>query len=168
MAAARIPPYRAGQKNDQNDAEAICEAVSRPRTRFVPGKSEAQQGVLTVHGARELLVTERTALANQLRGLLREYGGVIAQGIRRRRRELPERLAAAETLPELGREVVGELGERWLGLDRRITDYAHRSEQLAKQHDAAKRLMQVEGGGPLTATALVATGGEGHAFQHGR
>ena len=168
MAAAMITPYRTGQKNDANDAEAICEAVSRPRTRFVPVKSEAQQAVLTVHRARELLVTERTALANQIRGLLMEYGVVIAQGRQRLRRELPERLAAAETLPELVREVVGELRERWLGVDRRITDYDHRIEQLAKQNDAAKRLMQVEGVGPMTATAIVATVGEGHAFQHGR
>jgi transposase len=81
MAAQYIRPYRTNQKNDQNDAEAICEAVSRPRTRFVSVKSEGQQAVLTVHRARELLVTERTALANQIRGVVMEYGIVIAQGI---------------------------------------------------------------------------------------
>ena len=167
MAAAMIQPYRTGQKNDANDAEAICEAVSRPRTRFVPVKSEAQQAVLTVHRARELLVTERTALANQIRGLLMEYGLVIAQGLQRLRRELPEVLTK-EMLPELVREVVGELRERLLELDRRITDYDHRIEQLAKQNEAAQRLMQVEGVGPMTATAIVATVGEGHAFTHGR
>lgn len=167
MAAAMITPYRTGQKNDANDAEAICEAVSRPRTRFVPVKSEGQQAVLTVHRARELLVTERTALANQIRGLVMEYGIVIAQGIQRLRRELPDVLTS-ETLPALVREVVGELRERLVELDRRMTDYDHRIEQLAKQNDAAKRLMQVEGVGPMTATAIVATVGEGHAFQHGR
>lgn len=167
MAVAMIQPYRTGQKNDQNDAEAICEAVSRPRTRFVPVKSEAQQAVLPVHRARELLVTERTALANQIRGLLLEYGGVIAQGIQRLRRVLPD-LLTTETLPELVREVVTELRERVLELDRRITDYDHRIEQLAQQNDAARRLMAVEGVGPMTATAIVATRGEGHAFQHGR
>jgi transposase len=167
MAAAMIQPYRTGQKNDQNDAEAICEAVSRPRTRFVAVKSEAQQAVLTVHRAREVLVTERTALANQIRGLLMEYGIVIAQGIPRLRRELPG-LLTTETLPELVRDVVAELRERFLELDRRITAYDHRIEQLAKQNEAATRLMQVEGVGPITATAVVATIGEGHAFQHGR
>jgi transposase len=167
MAAAMIQPYRTGQKNDPNDAEAICEAVSRPRTRFVPVKSEAQQAVLTVHRARELLVTERTALANQIRGVVLESGIVIAQGIQRLRRELPE-LVTAETLPELVREVVGELRERLLELDRRITDYDHRIEQLAKQNEATRRLMQVEGVGPITATALVATIGTGAGFQHGR
>jgi transposase len=91
MAVAMIPPDRTTQKKDANDAEAICEAVSRPRTRFVPVRSAGQQAVLTVHRARELLVTERTALANQIRGVLMEYGMVIAQGTQRLRRELPER-----------------------------------------------------------------------------
>jgi transposase len=167
MAVAMIQPYRTNQKNDQNDAEAICEAVSRPRTRFVPVKSEAQQAVLTVHRARELLVTERTALANQIRGLLMEYGIVIAQGIQRLRRELPE-LLTAETLPPLVREVGAELRERLVELDRRITEYDRRLEHLAKQNEAATRLMQVEGVGPITATAIVATIGDGSAFHHGR
>lgn len=167
MAVAMIHPYRTNQKNDANDAEAICEAVSRPRTRFVPVKSEGQQAVLTVHRARELLVTERTALANQIRGVLMEYGIVIAQGIQRLRRELPEVLTR-ETLPGLVREVVEELRERLLELDRRITEYDHRVEQLAKQNEATRRLMQVAGVGPITATAVVATIGQGQAFQHGR
>lgn len=168
IAVQYIRPYRTTQKNDCNDAAAICEAVSRPRTRCVPVKSEAQQAVLTVHRARELLVTERTALANQIRGLLMEYGVVIAQGIQRLRRELPALLAAAETLPTLVRDVVEELRERLLELDRRIGEYDHRIEQLAKQNEAARRLMQVEGVGPITATAVVATIGNGQAFHHGR
>src|SRR5581483_11565640 len=104
MAMAMIHPYRANQKNDANDAEAICGAVSRPRTRFVPVKGEGQQAVLTVHRARELLETARTALANQIWGVLMEYGIVMAQGIQRLRRELPERRALAETLPGRVRE----------------------------------------------------------------
>lgn len=168
MAVAMIAPYRTNQKNEANDAEAICEAVSRPRPRFVPVKSEGQPAVLSVHRARELLVRERTALANQIRGVLMEYGVVMAQGIQRLRRELPVRLAAAETLPVLVREVVEELRERLRELDRRMGDYDHRIEQVAKQHEAARRLMQVEGVGPITATAVVATIGDGHAFQHGR
>jgi len=87
MAVAMIQPYRTGQKNDQNDAAAMSEAVSRPRTRFVPVKTEAQQAGLTVQRARERLVTERTTLANQIRGVLMEYGIVIAQGLQRLRRE---------------------------------------------------------------------------------
>jgi transposase len=167
MAAQCIRPSRTTQKNDQNEAEAIGEAVSRPRTRFVSVKSEGQQAVLTVHRARELLVTERTALAKQIRGVVMEYGIVIAQGIQRLRRELPE-LVTTETLPELVREVVTQLRARLLELDRRIGEYDHRIEHLARQNEAARRLMQVAGVGPLTATAVVATMGEGHAFAHGR
>jgi transposase len=96
-----------------------------------------------------------------------EEGVVIAQGSQRLRRERPE-LLTSETLPALVREVVSELRERLGELDRRVADYDHRIEQLAKQSDAAKRLMQVEGVGPMTATAIVATVGEGHAFAHGR
>jgi transposase len=117
MAVAMIHPYRTNQTKDQNDAEAIWEAVSRPRTRFVPVKSEGQQAGLRVHRARALLVPARTALANQIRGLLLEYGVVIAQGLQRLRRELSEVLTR-EPLPELGREVVEELRERlggWIG-----------------------------------------------------
>jgi len=167
LAVQYIWPYRTHQKNDQNDAEAICEAVARPRTRCVPVKSEAQQAVLTVHRARALLGTERTALANQIRGVAMEYGLVIAQGIQGLRRELPK-LLTVETLPTLVREVVEELRERVLEVDQRIAEYDHRIEQLAKQHEAARRLMQVGGVGPITATAVVATIGNGQAFQHGR
>ena len=167
LAVQYIRPYRTHQKNDSNDAEAICEAVSRPRTRCVAVKSEAQQAVLTVHRARELLVTERTTLANQIRGVVLEYGIVIAQRIQRLRRELPK-LLTAETLPTLVREVVEELRERLRELDRRIAEYDHRIEQLAKQNEAARRLMQVGGVGPITATAVVATIGDGQAVQHGR
>jgi transposase len=113
-------------------------------------------------------VSERTALANQVRGLLMEEGVVIAQGSQRLRRTLPEVLAAAETLAELGGEVIGELREGLLGLDRWIADDDHHGEQLAKQHEATRRLMQVEGVGPLTATAVVAPVGEGQAFPQGR
>ncbi len=93
---------------------------------------------------------------------------VIAQGIERRRREVPGLLAATERLPELVRDVVEELRERLQELDRRITDYDHRIEPLAQQTDATRRLLQVAGVGPSTATAIVATLGNGHAFQHGR
>jgi len=168
LAVARIQPYRTNHKNDANDAEAICQAVSRPRTRCVAVKSEGQQAIVTVHRARELLGTERTALANQIRGVLMEYRIVSAQGLQRLWRELPGRLALAETLPGLVRDVVEELRERLGELERRITEYDHRGERLAKQNEATRRLMQVDGVGPITATAVVATIGHGQALQHGR
>jgi len=169
MAVQLIKPYRTKQKNDRNDAEAICEAVSRPQMRFVPIKTVEQQAVLTVHRARELLVTERTAVANQIRGLLLEYGVAIAPGIQRLRRELPNVLSAADdTLPTLARTVVTELQARLLELDERIAGHDRQIAQVARQNEAAKRLMRVEGVGPLTATAVVATVGESKAFHHGR
>jgi transposase len=169
MAVQLIKPYRTKQKNDRNDAEAIWEAVSRPQMRFVPIKTVEQQAVLTVHRARELLVRERTAVANQIRGLLLEYGVAIAPGIQRLRRELPAVLATEdETLPTLVRTVVTELHARLLKLDDRITGHDRQMAQVARQNEAAQRLMQVEGVGPITATAVVATVGDAKAFHQGR
>jgi transposase len=169
MAVQLIKPYRTKPKNDRNDAEAICEAVSRPQMRFVPIKTVEQQAVLTVHRARELLVSERTAVANQIRGLLLEYGVAIPPGIQRLRRELPAVLSAEnEGLPLLARTVVTELQTRLLELDERIAGHERQIAQVVRQNEAAKRLMRVEGVGPLTATAVVATVGDGKAFHHGR
>jgi transposase len=169
MAPQFVRPYRKNPKNDGNDAEAICEAVSRPNMRFVPVKSAAQQAVLMVHRARELLVGDRTALANQIRGLLTEYGIVVPQGIGRLRRALPLVLEDAENrLPGLAREVIAELQERLWNLDQRLATYDRRIAQLAGQNAAAQRLMQLEGVGAVTATAIVATIGNGEAFKNGR
>jgi transposase len=169
MAPQFVRPYRKNPKNDGNDAEAICEAVSRPNMRFVPVKSAAQQAVLTVHRARELLVGDRTALVNQIRGLLAEYGIVVPQGIARLRRVLPSVLDdAANGLPGLARETIAELQERLWDLDARIAAYDRRIAQLARQHEAAQRLMQLEGVGAATATAMVAAMGDGKAFKNGR
>src|SRR5215471_4148064 len=124
MAVQLIKPYRTKQKNDRNDAEAICEAVSRPQMRFVPIKTVEQQAVLTVHRARELLVSERTAVANQMRGLLMEYGIVIPAGLQRLRRELPTVLTTTDgVLPTLACDVVRELHERLQELDERIAGH---------------------------------------------
>jgi transposase len=168
MAPQFIRPYRKNLKNDRNDAEAICEAVSRPTMRFVPVKSVAQHAVLTLHRARELLVRDRTALVNQMRGLLAEYGLISAQGIERFRQALPRLLEDADNgLPVLAREVIAELQERLRDLDQRIAAYDSRLTGLARQSDAARRLMQLEGVGAVTATAIVATIGDGKVFKNG-
>jgi transposase len=169
MAPQFVRPYRKNPKNDGNDAEAICEAVSRPNMRFVPVKSVAQQAILMAHRARELLVGDRTALANQIRGLLTEYGIVVPQGIARLRRALPLVLEDAENgLPGLAREVIVELQDRLQDLDQRLATYDRRIAQLASQNTIAQRLMQLEGVGAVTATAMVATIGNGKAFKNGR
>jgi len=164
-----VSPYRKNDKNDGNDAEAICEALGRPTMRFVPIKDEEQQAVLCVHRARSLLVEERTALVNQLRGLLAEYGLVIPRGVARLRAALPGILEDAENgLPLLAREVFADLYERLRGLDTHIAAYDRRITHLARTMAAAKRLMQVEGVGPLTATAVVASVGDARLFNNGR
>ena len=169
MAVQLLKPSRAKPKNDRNEAEASCEAVSRPQMRFVPIKTGEQQAGLTVHRARELVVSERTAVAKQMRGLLMEDGLVIAAGLQRLRRELPTVLTTTEeVLPPLARSVVSEFQGRLPGLDERLAGHDRQSAQVAKQGEAAKRLMAVEGVGPITATAVAATGGDAKAFSHGR
>lgn len=169
MAPQFVAAYRKNDKNDRNDAEAICEAVGRPNMRFVPIKDEEQQAVLTVHRARSLLVSERTALINHIRGLLSEYGVVITQGVAAVRKGLPEILEDGDNgLPALAREVFAELYERLCGCDERIGEYDRRIGALARASEPAQRLMQVEGVGPLTATAIVATVGDARQFRNGR
>jgi transposase len=169
MAPQFVAPYRKGQKNDRNDAEAICEAAGRPSMRFVPIKNEEQQAVLTVHRARALLVGERTALVNQVRGFLTEYGIVLPVGRSQVRSQLPRILEDAENaLPHLAREVFADQYTRLCDLDRTIDGYNHKIEAMAKAQEATKRLMQLEGVGPLTATALLATVGDIREFKNGR
>jgi transposase len=164
-----VRPYRKNEKNDTNDAEAICEAVGRPNMRFVAIKSEEQQAVLTLHRARELVVGERTALVNQIRGLLAEYGIIVAQGVSKVRRALPAIIEDAEqALPGPARESFAEMNDRLGDLDKRVRGYDQRIESLVQAMPAAQRLMQVEGVGPITATALIATVGDAHMFKNGR
>jgi transposase len=169
IAGQFVRPYRKSDKNDKNDAEAICEAVGRPNMRFVPIKSVDQQAVLTLHRVRQLRVTERTALVNQLRGLLGEYGVVISQGIANLRKALPGILEDAENgLPDLARVVFAELGTRIGELDRQIDDYDHKIQALAGRSLPERRLMKIAGIGALTASAIVATVGDATCFSNGR
>jgi transposase len=169
MAPRFVAPYRKSGKNDGNDAEAICEAVGRPSMRFVAVKSAEQQALLVVHRVRNGLTAERTALINQLRGLLSEFGIVIAKGRYQARHQLPVVLDDQNNgIPELARQVLLEVNERIRELDARILAYDRRIEALARQSEAAQRLMAVPGIGPVTATAIVATVGRATAFKNGR
>lgn len=164
-----VAPYRRSNKTDRNDARAICEAASRPGMRFVPVKSAEQQAVLLLHRLRAGVLAERSALVNRTRGLLAEFGLVVGQGIGRLRRALPEILEdAANALPTLARELFAETAERLRALDRQLADYDRRVEQLARADAAAQRLMQLDGVGALTATAVVAMAGDGGQFASGR
>jgi len=169
MGAQFIIPYRKRGKNDANDAEAICEAVGRPNMHFVAVKTEEQQAVLMVHRARSLVVANRTAQVNQIRGLLGEFGLVVPKGIRKLRAQLPQLLEDAENgLPALAREVLAGLLEQLRELDRHAHRYDLKLRELAQQSEPARRLMQVEAIGPQTATALVASMGNPGVFKSAR
>jgi len=156
-------------KNDAGDAEAICEAVGRPSMRFVAVKSVAQQDMLALHRVRSLLIRERTALMNQMRGLLAEFGIVVAQGPARLRRALAVILEERDDgVSELLREMLVEMGERLRWLEQRLKRYDLRIATLARGDERAARLMKVEGVGPLIATALIAAVGDARQFHRGR
>ena len=164
-----VVPYRKSDKNDRNDAEAICEALTRPSMRFVAVKSPEQQALLTVHRARTLLSRQRIDLMNQIRGLLAEFGLIVSQGPAALRARLPEILEDADNaLPDIARESFAELYDRWLDLERRLVDYDRRLRLLARQDTVTRRLMQLPGIGPITATAVVASAGDVGAFRNGR
>tara|TARA_B100000446_G_C10548626_1_gene339385 strand:- start:1530 stop:2624 length:1095 start_codon:yes stop_codon:yes gene_type:complete len=164
-----VAPYRKSDKNDHNDAEAICEAAGRPSMRFVPVKSEEQQAVLMVHRVRSLMVGERTSLVNQIRGLLSEFGIVLPQGRSHVRSQLPRILEDAENeLPVIARKVFANQYERLCDLDEKIEEYGKQIEGLAQSDSDAKRLMTLEGIGPITATALIASVGDIRSFKNGR
>ena len=169
MAPQFVVPYRKSDKNDHNDAEAICEAAGRPNMRFVPVKTEEQQAVLMVHRVRSLMVGERTSLVNQIRGLLSEFGIVLPQGRCHVRSQLPSILEDAENdLPVVAREVFANQYERLCELDSKIDEYDRKIEALAKADEDAKRLMALEGIGPITATAIIASVGDITTFKNGR
>jgi transposase len=165
MAPKFVTPYRRNGKNDGNDAEAICEAVARPRMRFVPVKSEEQQALLSLHRVRQGFIEERTATINRIRGLLAEFGIVLAQRAPVLRREA---LQAATNLPVLARQAIDDLHEHLLRLDERIAGYDRQLEAQARLSEPAQRLMQIRGVGPLSALAIVSTIGNARDFDSGR
>jgi len=164
-----VKPYVKTNKNDFNDAEAICEAATRPQMRFVPLKSIEQQDIQAVHRVRQLLVQQRTALVNQARGLLREYGVFIAAGISQFRHAIAGVLEDAENeLTDLTRQLMADLYQRLLELDRQIADYERQIVRLSRERPVCQRMEKVEGVGVLTATALMATVGDAKVFKNGR
>jgi len=165
MAPKFVAPYRKSGKNDGNDAEAICEAVTRPSMRFVPVKSAEQQALLALHRVRQGFIVERTATINRLRGLLTEFGVVLALRSVTVRRQAA---AAAEGLPELARRAIGDLLEQLRALDERIGAYDREIEAQARLSEAAQRLMKIRGIGATTALAIVATVGNAREFKNGR
>jgi len=169
MAPQFVKPYVKSNKNDANDAEAICEAVTRPSMRFVPQKSIAQQDLQCLHRVRSRLVASRTQLVNQVRGLLAEYGIVLPQHVGQLRKGLPVVLEDAENeLTGFGRRLFNSLYDELTDLEDKI-EAADRQIQLAFQgNEDCQRIGAVEGIGPVTATAIVAAVSNGRAFESGR
>jgi len=168
MAPKFVAPYRmAGKrgKNDANDAQAICEAVTRPTMRFVPVKTIDQQTELFLHRARQGFIEERTALINRMRGLLSELGIVLPQKAAAMRKGV---LQVLEDLPGWSNTVIADLLSHLCRLDERVAEYDRHLQQAAKDNERARRLMQLAGIGPTTASALVATVGNGNDFQSSR
>lgn len=164
-----VKPYVKTNKNDAADAEAICEAVARPNMRFVPVKNTEQQAVLSLHRARQGFVKARTAQANQIRGLLAEYGIVIPQGISHIARRLPEILEDGENdLPGAFRALLQRLGEHLKALGQHVEDLEEQVHAWHRENAASQKLAQVPGIGPITASALVASIGDAKNFQNGR
>jgi transposase len=164
-----VKPYVKGNKNDSRDAEAICEAVSRPHMRFVPLKTVESQDIQAIHRMRSRLIKERTALVNQIRGLLAERGIVIAQGITRLRKQLSVIVEDLENeLTPLSREVMRELYEELVALDERVTRADALVQRVFTQSAPCQKLAQIEGVGPVVATALVAAVGNAQEFANGR
>jgi len=169
MSPALVMPYRKGNKTDRNDADAILEAVTRPSMRFVMVKSVAQQDLLALHRVRAQLVKSRTALCNQLRGLLRERGVVVRTGAAALKRSLPAALAdeSSELSGEM-RELLSEMSQWLRTLEQRIASCEARITRKFRHDECCVRLAAVPGVGPLTATALVAAVGNAQRFKNGR
>jgi transposase len=164
-----VKPYVKSNKTDKNDAEAICEAISRPSMRFVPLKSVEQQDLQAIHRVRSELVQHRTAKANQIRGLVAEYGLVAPGYVAQLRKAIPVWLEDGDNgLTPRFRRLLSGLRDDLMTLDERIKELDQEVAEAAKSDPTAQRLTQLRGVGPLVATALSASLGDGQSFRKGR
>jgi transposase len=169
MAPQFVKAYVKTNKNDRNDAEAICEAVGRPNMRFVPVKTSSMQAVLALHRARQGFVKARTAQANQIRGLLAEFGIVIAKGIGHIGMRLPEILEDGENgLPGMMRELLQRLGDNLKDMDRQVGETERQIKLWHRDNEQSCKLEAIAGIGPITASAMVATLGDAKSFKTAR
>jgi len=163
-----VKPYVKSNKHDVADAEAICEAVSRPTMRFVPIKNVEQQAMLSLHRAREGFVGDRTATVNRIRGLMAEFGLIIPQGIGYVRSRVPELLEdATHELPGMFRALIDRLLDHLKCLDQQIEAIETQIKVWHKNNADSQRLEEIPGIGPITATALIATIGHARNFKNG-
>jgi transposase len=169
MSPQFVKPYVKTNKNDKADAEAICEAVSRPNMRYVSVKTVEQQAILSVHRARAGFVKARTAQANQIRGLLSEFGVVIPKGIHSIMKRIPEILEDGENgLPGTMRNLLERLTENLKEMDRQVDELEKQIQLWHRENEASRRLAEIPGIGPITASAITATVGNAREFKNGR
>lgn len=169
MAPQFVKPYVKSNKNDAADAEAIFEAVGRPNMRFVPVKNVEQQAVLALHRVRQGFVKARTAQANQIRGLLGEFGMIIPQGIGYIASRVPDLIEdASNELPGTFRLLVQRLLDHLKELDRQVDELEAQILAWHRSSELSCKLAQVPGIGPITASALVASIGDAKNFDNGR
>jgi transposase len=169
MPPAYVKPYVKRQKNDAADAEAICEAVTRPNMRFVETKTAEQQGCLTLHRTRHLFIRQQTSVINAIRAHLAEFGIVAPVG----RKGVDQLLAVVsdtsdKRLPEVARACVAALGAQLQMLKAQILEFDRKIRAWHRSSEASKRLDAIPGVGPTLATALVASVADPKAFRSGR
>lgn len=164
-----VKPFVRRQKNDGNDAEAICTAARQPHIPLVPKKTVEQQDIQALHRSRQRMVNHRTAVVSQIRGLLLDRGFAIAKSITRARRLVPEILSDLENeLTPLAREAIAELHDLFRDLDRRIAIFDKKIDAVFRGSERCQRIATIKGVGPKTATAIVAAIGDGSEFKNGR
>jgi transposase len=169
IAPQYVKPFVRRQKNDSNDAEAICTAVQQPNMRFVPKKTLEQQDIQALHRARQRLVNHRTALISQMRGLLLDRGIAIGVAATRARHMIPQVLSEPnDDLSPLTREIVTSLYEFMLQIDARIRFFDKKIDAIFKANESCQRIAKIRGVGPKTATAMIAAIGDGKDFKNGR
>jgi transposase len=167
---AYVKPYVKRQKNDAADAEAICEAVTRPNMRFEPVKTEDQQSLLVLHRSRDLLMRQRTMVLNAIRAHLAEFGIITAQGPRKVV-DLIQRLGDPDgglDLPVLARSALLSLATQLETLAAEIGKIERQLMAWHRQNEASQRLETIPGVGIITATALAASVPDPSVFRSGR
>ena len=167
--AISVAPFRQGHKTDKNDALAVAEAANRPNVKIAPMKSIDHQSIQSIQRSRELIIQERTATSNHIRGLLLEFGVVIPKGLAYLRKLVPLILEDAENgLPMSYRPTLHRMFMRFRAAEDDLAFMDEQIKQVIKSNDGCQRLTALEGVGPIGAILIFATLGSGDAFKNGR
>ena len=167
--AIAVAPFRQGHKTDKNDALAVAEAAQRPNIKLAPMKSLDQQAMQSIQRSRELVIQERTATSNHIRGLLLEFGIAIPKGLTYLRQQVPLILEDAENgLPMAFRPALHRMFTRFLAAEEDLAFFDSEIKAMVRANDGCRRLLALEGVGPIGALLLYATLGSGDSFKNGR